>query len=248
MSLPSDPIFYFVGALAIILVGLAKGGFSGLGNAAMPLLTLVMDPIQAAAMLLPILLVQDAVGVWAFRKSYDLPTLKLTLPGAALGIFLGWYFATIVSVDVIRAMVGLIAIIFAAQRLLGLARASAKPLPSFLGFFWGGVSGFTSQVALAGGPPFQVWALSRNFPHPVFIGTSAIFFMLINILKLPAFWALGQFTWPNMQLTLVFLPLAVLSTFAGVWMVKRIAPERFHLAINLLLIAVGSHLLWQALT
>lgn len=248
MILPTDPVFYIVASIAIVLVGLAKGGFAGLGATAMPLLVLVMDPLSAAAVLLPILLVQDVVSVWAFRRSFDRATLKLMLPGAMIGIFLGWRLAATVHADFVRALVGLIAVLFGLYRLSGFTVRTAKPLPSWLGTFWGGVSGFTSQVAHAGGPPFQVWALTRNFPHTVFIGTSSIFFAIINWLKVPAYVALGQFTTANMQLTLVFLPLAIISTVAGVWLVKRIRPERFNLIINLLMIAVGLELLRVALS
>lgn len=247
--MPFDPLFWSVWALAVLLVGLAKGGFAGLGAAAIPLMVLVGDPVQAAAVLLPILLVQDVVSVWAFRKAFDRETLWLMIPGGLIGVFMGWLLASSVSADVVRALVGIIAIAFGANRLLamrGLAFKIRGTLPRWLGVFWGAVSGFTSQVAHAGGPPFQIWALSRNFPHTIFIGTSAIFFAVLNWLKVPAYAALGQFTWANMQISLIFLPLALASTFAGVWLVKRIAPERFHLIINLLMVVVGLKLLFDA--
>lgn len=251
MSLPHDPLFYIVASLAVVLVGIAKGGFAGLGAASMPILVLVMDPVPAAAMLLPILIVQDVVGVWAFRRSFDMPTLKLMVPGALVGVFLGWLLATVVPADAVRAMVGLISVAFGLYRLMG-ERGWRLPiradLPNWVGTFWGGVSGFTSQVAHAGGPPFQIWALTRNFPHTVFIGTSAIFFAILNWMKVPAFFALGQFTWANMQLTLVFLPVAIASTFAGVWLVKRVSAARFNTVISLLMVVVGAELLRVALT
>lgn len=251
MILPTDPVFYAVVVMAVILVGLGKGGFSGLGTASMPLLVLVMEPVPAAAMLLPILMAQDVVGVWAFRKTFDVPTLKLMLPGAFVGIFLGWLMASVVQADAIRFMVGLIAVTFGANRLLamrGLGLRLRGDLPNWLGTFWGGVSGFTGQVALAGGPPFQMWALTRNFPQLTYAGTSGIFFAITNWAKVPAYMALGQFTWANFQLTLVFLPLAILSTLLGVVLVKRIAADRFQLVINIIMVVVGAELLRDALT
>lgn len=251
MSLPTDPVFYAVAAIAVLLVGIAKGGFAGLGAASMPILVLVMDPAPAAAMLLPILIVQDVVGVWAFRRSFDRPTLRLMLPGAFVGVFLGWLLATIVPADAVRGLVGLIAVVFGSYRLAterGLRLALKGPLPNWVGSFWGGVSGFTSQVAHAGGPPFQVWALSRNFSHTVFIGTSSIFFALLNWMKVPAYLALGQFTAANLKLTFVFLPLAIASTFAGVWLVRRVSPARFNTIISALMVAVGLELLRQAIS
>ncbi len=247
MTLFGDPIFLIVASFAVILVGLAKGGFAGLGAAAMPLLVLVMDPIAAAAMMLPILLVQDVVSVWAFRRSFDMTTLLWMVPGSAAGIFLGWLLASSVDSDYVRALVGAISLLFGLYRLTGFKVKSSRPLPQWLAAFWGAVSGFTSHIAHAGGPPFQVWAMTRNFPHTIFIGTSSIFFAIVNWIKVPAYFALGQFSWANMRLTLIFLPLAILSTFGGVWLVKRINPERFYRIIALLMVVVGMGLLLQSL-
>jgi uncharacterized protein len=246
VSLPADTGLYIVATLAIILVGLAKGGFAGLGATAMPLLALVMDPVRAAAMLLPILLVQDVVSVWAFRRSFDGQTLAWMVPGALLGVFLGWLLAASVDSNAVRALVGVIAVSFGGYRLSGFTVRTTRPPPQWLAAFWGMVSGFTSQVAHSGGPPFQVWALTRNFPHTVFIGTSSIFFAVVNRIKVPAYVALGQFTWENMRLTALLMPLAIASTFAGVWIVKRIRPERFYGVINVLMVALGLTLLWDS--
>ncbi len=249
MNLPSDVTFYLVASAAVILVGLAKGGFAGLGAAAIPLLALVMDPVSAAGMLLPILMAQDIVSVWAFRRSFDRRTLAITLPGAVIGIFLGWWFAAVVNADAVRGLVGVIALVFGLYRLSPKVSRLAQmrgPAPEWIGTVMGALSGFTSQIAHAGGPPFQIWALSRNFPHLVFVGTSSIFFAIINWMKVPAYAALGQFNSQNMSLTAVFMPLAIASTFAGVWLVKRVSPARFNAIINLLMIGVGLELIRQA--
>jgi uncharacterized membrane protein YfcA len=250
LSLPTEIAFYIIASAAIILVGLAKGGFAGLGAAAMPLLALVMDPVAAAGMLLPILMVQDVVSVWAFRRSFDVPTLILTLPGAVGGIFLGWLLASSINEDAVRGFVGVIALSFGVYRLLPMLGVQARlsgPAPGWVGAVMGGVSGFTSQIAHAGGPPFQIWALSRNFPHLVFVGTSSIFFAIINWMKVPAYAALGQFNAYNMTLTVLFLPLAILSTLLGVRLVKRVSPERFNLIIQILMVIIGAELIRQAI-
>lgn len=249
MSFPADPWFYAVAAIAVMLVGLGKGGFAGLGSASMPLMVLVIDPISAAAILLPLYIVQDAVGVWAFRKSFDWSTLAWALPGGLLGTFLGWLLAANVAVWVVEGAVGLIAILFGINRLASLRGGgvhTSGEQPAWRGLGWGTVAGFTSQIALAGGPPFQIWAMSRKLQHEVFVGTCAIFFAAINWFKVPAFFALGQFTPHNLQLSLILLPVAIISTFAGVWLVRRISAERFTIAINVLMIAVGLKLLWNA--
>jgi uncharacterized membrane protein YfcA len=250
LNLPADIYFYIVASVAVILVGLAKGGFAGLGAAAMPILALVMDPVAGAGMLLPILMVQDIVSVWAFRRDFDRRTLLLTLPGAVVGIFFGWFLATAINADAVRGFVGVIALSFGVYRLLPLFGAQLKlagPAPEWVGVVMGGVAGFTSQIAHAGGPPFQIWALSRNFPHLVFVGTSSIFFAIINWMKVPAYAALGQFNTQNMTLTAIFLPLAIVSTMAGVRLVKRVSPERFNIIIQLLMVVVGAELIRQAI-
>lgn len=250
LNFPTDPTFYIVAAIAVILVGLGKGGFAGLGSAAMPLMTLVIDPISAAAILLPLFIVQDVVGVWAFRKDFDKQTLAWSLPGALLGTVLGWWLAASVAVWVVEAAVGGIALLFGINRIAahyGAGVHTSSQQPEYVGLFWGTMSGFTSQIALAGGPPFQIWAMSRKLGHHVFVGTCAIFFATINWFKVPAFLALGQFTQHNLALSAILLPVAIASTFAGVALVRRISAERFLIAINLLMIAVGLKLLWSAL-
>ena len=250
MILPTDPLFYLLAAIAVILVGLGKGGFSGMGSASMPVMTLVIDPISAAAILLPLFIVQDVVGVWSFRRSVDWRLLAWALPGAAIGIFVGWLLATNVPVWAVEAAVGGIATLFGLNQLAaksGVGVSLKNPPPDSVGLFWGGVSGFTSQIALAGGPPFQIWALSRKLSRDMFVGTNAMFFATSNWLKVPAFIALGQFTTRNAALTGILLPLAIASTIAGVWLVRRVSPARFVIAINVLMVAVGIKLLWNAL-
>jgi uncharacterized protein len=107
---PADFSFYIVASLAVILVGLAKGGFSGMGALGTPLMALVIDPVRAAAILLPILIVQDVVGVWAFRRTWNRALLIVMLPSAFFGIFLGWLTAAFVSVAVVQGSVGGVAL------------------------------------------------------------------------------------------------------------------------------------------
>jgi uncharacterized protein len=247
--LPSDPLFYITAIIAITLVGLAKGGFSGMGAASMPLLVLVMDPIKAAAMLLPILMLQDVVGVWSFRKTLDRAVLRWMVPGAAIGIFLGWLLASVVDVDWVKGAVGVISLLFGIERLAARYRYRLRvgsPLPEWVGSLWGVVAGFTSHIAHAGGPPFQAWTLGRGMSPTVYAGTAAIFFAIINAMKVPAYWQLGQFTRETIGLAALFAPVAIASTMAGVFLVRRVASERFQLIVSLLMIAVGAELIRQA--
>lgn len=248
--MPTDPLFYLFAIPAVIIVGLAKGGFSGIGMLGMPIFALGIAPLRAAAIMLPILIVQDAVGVWAFRRSWDGRVLGVMLPGAIVGIGLGYWFAAAVSVKAILAALGLISILFALRQLWvsrggRIAPPSASPL--WIGSLFGAASGFTSQIAHAGAPPYQMWVMPRRLPRDILVGTTAIFFAAMNWMKVPAYMALGQFTRPNLIAAAVLLPVAIASTFAGVWLVRRVAPERFTTIIYGLLLLTGAKLLWDAL-
>lgn len=246
----TNPSFYLVATLAVTLLGLSKGGFAGLGAIATPLLALVISPIQAAAILLPILIVQDAVGVWAFRKTWDRGTLKLMIPSAAVGILLGYLLAAEVSTQAVLAVLGAISILFASYRLWtsrGGRLQAPRSAPTSLGAALGVVSGFTSQIAHAGHPPFQMWVLPKGLSPAALAGTNAIFFTAINWLKVPTYLALGQFTKVNLMAAALLLPVAIATTFAGVWLVRRVRAERFYTIMYLLMIAVGVELLWKAL-
>ena len=245
----TDLVFYALAVPAVVLMGLAKGGFAGVGAVSMPLLALAVSPVQAAAILLPILIVQDVVSVWAFRRSWDRQVLAVMIPGAALGILAGYLLAAEVSAAAVLGALGAISVLFAAHRLWLMrgGRVQAPPnSPPAVGVLFGAISGFTSQIAHAGAPPFQMYVLPRGLSPQSLVGTTAIFFAVINWLKVPAYAALGQFTPQNLATVAVLLPLAVASTFAGVWLVKRVNPERFYVLIYGLMIPVGLHLIWKA--
>jgi uncharacterized membrane protein YfcA len=247
--LSESALFYALAIPAVILLGLSKGGFAGLGALSLPIMALAISPVRAAAILLPILIVQDVVGVWAFRKSWDGHVLAWMLPGAALGIGLGWFFASRVSTDAVLGLVGAISILFGSYRLWadrGGALAAPARSPGWVGTLFAIASGFTSQIAHAGQPPFQVWVLPKRLPRDVLVGTTAIFFAATNWLKVPAYWALGQFDAANLCAAASLLPVAIASTFAGVGLVRRVSPARFYSAIYALMVLVGVKLVWDA--
>lgn len=234
----------------MILLGLAKGGFAGIGVIAVPMMALAVSPVLAASITLPILIVQDVVSVWSFRKTWDGKILALMLPSAAAGIALGYALAAFVKPGAVELAVGAVSIVFALMRLWA-ERASApvrvahaERIP-WRGVVAGVAAGFTSQIAHAGGPPFQMYVLPKNLPRDTFIGTSAIFFAVVNWMKVPAYWALGQFTREAMLTAAALLPVAIASTYAGVWLVRRVPAANFYRIIYLLLIAVGAKLAWD---
>ena len=242
-------IYYICAAIAVIISGLAKGGFAGLGALAMPVMAMGVDPIAGAAILLPILIVQDVVSVWSFRRTFSGEIIRVMLPGMALGVLLGYLYASHFSEKAVLGAVGGISIIFGLHR-LWLDRATAIVLPSnspkWLGTIFGMASGFTSQIAHAGSPPFQMWVLPRRLPRDSLIGTTAISFAAMNWLKVPAFAALGQFTASNMMASAALLPLALAATFAGVALVRRIDASRFYTIIYALMVMLGVKLVFDA--
>lgn len=247
-----DPIFLYYGcaAMAVILFGLAKGGFVSLGALAMPVMALGVDPVQGAAIMLPVLILQDAVSVWAFRHSWDGHILKVMLPGMAVGVLLGYVLAARMPETTVLGVLGLISMIFGLHR-LWVERGGAVVLPSnspdWVGALCGVASGFTSQIAHAGAPPFQIWTVPKRLPRDVLVGTTAVAFAVVNWIKVPTFFALGQFTQQNLLASAVLMPLGIVSTYAGVWLVRRVDPARFYTIIYWLMVLLGVKLMADAL-
>jgi uncharacterized membrane protein YfcA len=250
LSLPellSHGLWFWLAALAgVTILGLAKGGFAGLGVLGLPIMTLGMNPVTGAAILLPILLVQDVFSVKAFGAHRNDDVLKRMIPGACLGIAAGWALARFVPVAAVELAVGLIALGFGIQRIRAEHRGiGARPGGRLAGVAMGAAAGFTSQIAHAGGPPFQMHVLPMKLPRDVFLGTSTLFFAVINWIKVPAYWALGAFTPANLWLAAALMPAALLSTWAGTRLVRRIDGPRFYAIMHMLMIVVGMKLTWD---
>lgn len=250
MSILADPATLAILIVAVILLGMAKGGLAGVGALATPLAALVLHPATAAALLLPILIVQDVISVWAFRKTWDGWIIGWMLPGAALGVAAGWYYAERVNEAQLMAALGAITLAFGLYRLWverGGRIVAASQSPGWVGSLFGVLMGFVSQIAHAGGPPFQMWVTPRKLPHLTFIGTSAILFAIVNWMKVPAYLALGAFPHEVIVAALLLMPLAIVSTLLTVRWMKRMKPERFYVLIYLLMVGLGAKLLWDAL-
>lgn len=247
--MPLDLAFFAAMIPAVILMGLSKGGFAGLGLLSLPLMALVVSPVTAAAIMLPLLIAQDVVTVWSYRREFDRRNLATLAPGALLGILAGYLLAAKVSDAAVGLAVGLISIGFALRRMLG--DGKGEPVATRArwgaGGFWGLLCGFTSMIAHAGGPPFQIYVMPQKLPPAVFVGTSAIFFAAMNLVKLIPYIALGQFSLQNLTASAALLPVAIAATFAGVWLVRRVPAERFYGIIYWLLLLVGCKLIFDGL-
>ncbi|MFM5923028.1 MAG: sulfite exporter TauE/SafE family protein [Novosphingobium sp.] len=250
MELLADPVTLTLAIVAVIVLGLAKGGFSGLGALATPLLALKLPPVTAAAVLLPVLLVQDVVSVWSYRKTWDGWIIGWMLPGALAGVALAAGLAAAVPEERLLVVLGAITLAFGLYRLWierGGRIVAPSNSPGWVGTLFGVATGFTSQIAHAGGPPFQMWVTPRRLPHEVFVGTSSLTFAAINWMKVPSYLMLGSFNREVLQASALLVPLAIAATVGGVWVVRRLDSARFYTLIYLLMAALGARLIWQGL-
>lgn len=241
----TDPFFYAVAIPAVIFLGLSKGGFSGVGIAATPLLALYLPPLEAAALLLPVLITQDLISIYVYRREWDASNLKIMLPGAVAGMTLAWLLASYISDNAVRITVGLIGLIFVIDVWRKRARIEPTRMGPAGGVFWGAVSGFTSFMTQAGGPPFQVYVLPQRLPKLVLVGTTTIFFAVVNALKIVPYFALGQFHASNFATSLALLPMAIIANFMGIWLVKHTPTNLFYNIAYALLLVISLVLLWQ---
>ena len=243
-----DPAFIVAAVLASLLVGLAKGGLTMVGVLGTPILALVISPVQAAALLLPIYVVSDMVGLWSYRREFDRRNLAIVLPAAIGGILIGWATASLISERMVGLMIGVLGIGFCinAWRLRRTVIV-AKPADIPRGLFWGTLTGFSSFVSHSGGPPFQIYVLPQQLPKAVFAGTTTIAFAVINAVKLVPYWALGQLSTSNLRTSSLLIPVAVAGALAGVRLV-RVLPQRTYFGfVYVMLFAVSIKLVSDAL-
>ncbi|SDE65412.1 sulfite exporter TauE/SafE family protein [Limimaricola pyoseonensis] len=247
----ADPAALVAGCVAVFLVGLSKGGLGGaMALLGVPIMALAMPPVQAAGILLPVLLVMDAISLWAWRGFFHRGTLMRMLPGAVLGIGIGWLTAALVSDDMVRLIVGVVALAFSARWMLSgqVRRAAARAESTGRASLWATLAGYTSFVAHAGGPPFQVYAMPLRLDPRVYTGTSVIFFAVVNLVKLVPYAALGQLGGANLSAAAALLPLAVVATLFGAWIVKRMRAEIFYPVMYGFVVLVGLKLTWDGLS
>jgi uncharacterized protein len=226
----SDLYFWGIAVLAVFVVALSKSGLVGsLGLVGVPLLSLVMPARDAAGMMLPLLLVMDAIAVWTYRKDADWRILRIMLPGAFVGTAIGWILWSFVSDAMVLLFVGILTLLFILDALLPI-RKKLEGLPPSKpwGAFWGGAAGFTSFISHTGGPPFQIYVLPQKLTPVKFSGTTAFFFAIVNSAKLIPYFFLGQLNVANLSHAAILAPLAIVGVMVGVYLVRRISVKRFY--------------------
>ena len=244
MTAITDPLFYVLAVPAVVALGLSKGGFAGVGQMATPMLALVMPPLEAAAIMLPIMIVQDWTAVWVYRKDWNGRILAIIIPGAILGIALAGWLAAYISDAAVRVFIGVTTIAFVLYNWLGALRIAKEAGAGSVagGVFWGALSGFTSTICQAGGPPYQMYVLSQNLPKMVFVSTTAVFFATMNAIKVIPYFVLGQFSTKGLGTSLVLLPLALVTNQLGFWLVRRTPQELFYKITMILMFAISIEL------
>lgn len=249
MHLPIEPLFWIVAAISVTLLGLAKGGFTGVGMVATPLLALIIPPLQAVAIMLPILLLQDVISVIAYRKSWDAWNLKVLIPGGLIGVAAAGMLAAYVPDAAVRLAVGVIGTAFVLWRWFGPASGDIGIRPSAIsGVFWGALSGFTSTLANAGAPPWQVHMMPQHLPKLIFAGTATMYFAATNAAKVIPYLALGQFTADNLVTSAVLFPLAIATNFLGIWLVRVTPQETFYKIVYVITFLISLELIRNGVT
>lgn len=248
-----SPLFWVVAVTGAILVGISKGGWSSVAGLGVPVLSLVMNPLLAAGLLLPVFIVSDWFGLYAYRHSFNRRLVAILLPAGLAGVVLGWLTVPWIDTNVpggeriVTGIVGMIGLVFSLYMLLrhdpdGPAK-EARVAP---GLFWGAVAGFTSYISHSGGPPYQTYVQPLRLDRLAFAGTTTIIFAVINASKLPFYWMTGQFSVGNLWVAAFLAVPAVGGVFLGKAMVGWVSEATFYKVITWTLLAVSLKLLWDA--
>jgi uncharacterized membrane protein YfcA len=241
-------MFWIAASVAATLVGMSKGGLPLVGMLCVPVLSLVISPVTAAGLLLPVFVLSDVFGLYAYRREFDSRVLAILVLPMTLGVGIGWATASVVPEQVVTLLVGLIGAAFALNLILRPRLASGGPASVAKGAIWGTLSGFTSFVSHAGAPPYQVFVLPLGLSKTVFAGTSTIIFAYVNAIKLIPYYALGQLNTGSLRTALVLMPIAAVAVFAGVRLVKILPEALFFRLVTWALLAVSAKLIWDGIS
>jgi uncharacterized membrane protein YfcA len=235
-----------VAVAAVLMMGISKSGFgAGFGALAVPLMALAVPVPQAAAILMPVLLLMDLLGLAALRKDFDKALLRFLLPFGLLGVVIGALLFKVLDAHIVAGIVGTFTLLFLAQRLLFAPRADGAPPPRWLGAVLTTASGFTSFTAHAGSPPLTAYVIPLKLAPIVFAATLSYFFFFINLAKwIPYAW-LGLLDLRNLLTSLVLLPLVPLGVWLGVRVARRIKPELFYRLLYIGMFLTGCKLVWD---
>lgn len=244
-----DPVFYLAAVPAVLLYGIAKGGFAGgFGIIAVPLMALAVPVPQAAAIMLPILLVMDLAAVWAYRRSFDRALIGQLLPASLVGMGIGTAAFRYLTPDAIRLGLGVIAVAFVLYRwAIHVPDAPPAPRSAVKGWFWATLSGVTGFIAHAGSPPLQVYLLPLRLQPALLVGTVAVLFAGLNYAKVVPYWWLGLLSVQNVSTAAALVPVGVAGVYIGLWLQLRVNARLFYTLIYAFLLLTGLKLFYDGL-
>jgi uncharacterized membrane protein YfcA len=242
-----DLLFYFYASIGVILFGVSKGGFAPpIAILSIPIMAIVMSPIRAAAILLPVLLIMDIVAIYIYWNKWDLKNIKIILPPAMIGILVGTITFSFTSEDSIRIIIGLIAIIFIILSLFQENSQLLKPTKK-KGVFWSIIGGYTSFIIHSGGTPVNFFLLPQKLNKTVYISTMTLTFLIINIVKLIPYYFLNQLVFSNFKISLILFPLAPISIYLGYYLHRKINEKSFYFLIYFFLAIGGAKLIFDGI-
>ena len=234
---------------AILLYGVAKSGLGGsISLISIPLMTVVMPLNQALAIILPILIFSDFIAVYKFRKEFDLNTIKLIVPFAAIGIFIGSFTFSYFSEELLKFIVGIMGFLFASHYFLF---KKNKIIPTKKNFFKGAIfstiAGFTSFCVHAGGTPTSIYLLPLKLKKEIYVGTRVVFFTFVNLIKLPFYLHLSMITSESFLQSVILIPFTIIGIFIGYKILKIIDEKLFYNIIYLLIFLTSTNLIYNFL-
>lgn len=243
-----DLWFWACAIIATLLVGASKGGLPGVGVLGVPVLAQAVSPVVAAGLLLPLLVVSDWYGLWMYRKNFNVRVIKLMVVTGAIGILIGWATAHITNDAIVKLIVGLIGLFYCGDAVLK-SKREVKPATENIprATFWGSLAGFTSFVAHAGGPPYQMYVLPLKLDKMTYAGTTTIVFAIINLLKLPPYWILGQINLGSLEICARLTPVALFGAFAGYHLTRLLPEKLFFRLVEAALFLLSVKLIWDGI-
>ena len=240
-----DLYFFIFASLVIFVFGLSKGGVPGpIAMLAVPVMSFAMSPLQAAGILLPLLIIMDFSAIYLYWKKWINSILKIIIPASIIGILFGTLTFEFTNEDQIRIMVGVISIIFVLVSFIQKNNYFLKPT-KVKGYFWSSVAGYTSFLIHAGNPPINFYMLPLKLDKISFIGTMTLAFMVINLVKLVPYYFVGLLAPSNLMISLYLLPLAFISVLIGYFVQKRIPEKLFFNIVYVLLFLSGCKLIYD---
>ena len=242
-----DLYFYLTAGIGVVLFGISKGGFAGpIAILAIPIMSLSMSPVVAAAILLPVLLVMDVVAMYIYWNKWDLKNIKIIIPPALFGILIGTLTFKYSSDDSIRIIIGTIAIIFILLTIIQKNNILIKPT-KIKGTFWSLIAGYTSFLIHSGGTPVNFYLLPQKLNKTIYVGTMTLVFLIINTIKLFPYYYLDQLIFSNLKISLILSPLAPISIYFGYYLHKKVNEDTFYFFIYFFLAIGGIKLIYDGI-